>query len=94
MPIGMKIFIAIFGIVWLCVFLFIIVNAYKVFTQNIEKAKKEKERLEKTNAVESKGKVDYENAQTQNRKKFVVCPYCKTKNGADECECKNCGANL
>ena len=92
MPIGFKIFIIIFGIVWLSIFAFIVVNGFKNFKQNIEKAKNGKEMQEKTNALldENCG----ENEQKQNCKKTVICPYCKTKNNANESECKNCGANL
>ena len=88
------IFIIFFGVALISSCIFITVTAFR----NIKKAKNQI--LEQAEDGENEGKTSVENGgnvgQTNlgNKSKMVVCPYCKTKNGANESECKNCGAIL
>ena len=88
------IFLSFFGVAFISACIFIMVTMFR----NIKKAKKQI--LEQAEGDEDEGKASVENggnvvqAYLGNKGKMVVCPYCKTKNKANESECKNCGAIL
>ena len=89
-------FTGVFFIIISCVFSLIFIVAFTLIViamvKNIKKA--QQRHLEQTD--EGGDKVEGSDSKAQEGKggKVVICPYCKTKNGANESECKNCGAIL
>lgn len=82
------IFLCFFGVAFISSCIFITVTAFR----NIKKARQQ--HLEQMGEDGDKVGENNSNAQEHKGGKVVICPYCKTKNGVNESECKNCGAIL
>ena len=89
-------FTGVFFIIISCVFSLIFIVAFTfiviAMVKNIKKA--QQQHLEQMSEDGDKEKGNDSKAQEHKGGKVVICPYCKTKNGANESECKNCGAIL